>query len=392
MLNLFIKKSGALVFHCINFFVSLVFPKSKCLWLYGEWFGNRFDDNSSYAFRAKSEKAIRKVWITKNKKLLEEIVAKGYECYLAYSLYGLYLQARAGVFFCSVNSKDFCFSSINPRCVVIQLWHGLPIKKIGFDVKEERWIKRVLLAIRRHTIDSYDYILSPSSSFDHIFCSAFKVKEDNIIHCAYPRCDGFMVNDDTRDCLRNQLNIDTKYIFFYLPTHRNEGKSGWKIKGLIDDMKRLNGFLQTHDITVIIKPHYYENQNYEEECCGNVKIVKNLPFGLYESLGCSDGLITDYSSVCLDYIFTGNPIFFYMPDLESYLNGDRESYFDLNEIVCAPCADVSSLMREIDFFVKHGKKKEYLRLAINRNFLPGSISGEFQKIAEELINGNQKAK
>ena len=45
----------------------------------------------------------------------------------------------------------------------------------------------------------------------------------------------------------------------------------------------------------------------------------------------SDMLITDYSSIYFDYLFTDKPVVFFAYDLEKYQKHSREMYFDYEE-------------------------------------------------------------
>ena len=57
----------------------------------------------------------------------------------------------------------------------------------------------------------------------------------------------------------------------------------------------------------------------------NIKIIKNSDISdsnitLYELLSVTDLLLTDYSSVYIDYLLINKPVAFLMSDFESYLN------------------------------------------------------------------------
>lgn len=377
------------LFHMANFLTSLLFPKTKNIWIYGEWFGDKIGDNSYYAYCAQPQKKhIRKIWITKNGDVIKKLSSASRECYHAHSIKGLFYQARAGVFFCSVNSKDFCFSSLTPRVIYFQLWHGLPLKKIGFDVKHQNTLKRIINWVRSKTTDRYTYILSPSPHFDECFASAFKVNKRSIIHSLYPRCDGFRFVNMSRNEFTNTLGVPpNSRIAFYLPTHRNEGKDPKKIAELINNIKSLNALANKANLIVIIKPHYYDSSNFSEESFGNIIITKSLPCDLYESLSFSDFIITDYSSISLDYMITGKPIFFYTPDMDDYEKNDRPGYFNYSSILLGAAHDINTLADQISEYTQCGIPPTPLPFefpATTKN----SISYELQILAENIVYGH----
>jgi CDP-glycerol glycerophosphotransferase len=57
-------------------------------------------------------------------------------------------------------------------------------------------------------------------------------------------------------------------------------------------------------------------------------------------------LITDYSSIFIDFLLTDKPIIFYSYDIEHYLKKDREMYFDYQDIILKETLSVN----EYDFF------------------------------------------
>ena len=116
--------------------ISIIFPKDKRLWVFGAWYGQRYSDNSRYLFEyiCKNEPDIRAVWLTRNKKIFNELRGIGKEVYLAKSLKSFFMGYRARVVFVSSDMLDVnplaCYGALK-----VQLWQGTPLKKIGLDDK-----------------------------------------------------------------------------------------------------------------------------------------------------------------------------------------------------------------------------------------------------------------
>lgn len=78
---------------------------------------------------------------------------------------------------------------------------------------------------------------------------------------------------------------------------------------------------------MIIKPHPGQDLNYFSAFKNeHILVLTNSDFEdknieLYEFLSITDSLITDYSSVYIDYLLTEKPIGFTIDDLEDYKNG-----------------------------------------------------------------------
>ena len=80
---------------------------------------------------------------------------------------------------------------------------------------------------------------------------------------------------------------------------------------------------QEFDITVVVKPH---PQDAESRRIPGALVVTNddlsaVGLQLYELIGASRGLLTDYSSVWVDYLALDRPVGFVVPDEDDYTRG-----------------------------------------------------------------------
>ena len=318
------------------FLISLLFPKNKKIWVYGSWFGIRYSDNSKDFFEYSNsilKDGIQHIWVYKNKDLKNEIESKGYKCVYAYSFKGIMAQLIAKVFITSINSSDFLPFLVTPRNYFVQLWHGSPIKHIGVDSRKSK-IRKLLDIIRFSTIDNYSLIVSPSEVFDDIYKSAFFKGQDRIFRGGYPRNKNLVIDKKTRTRVRTYFNIseDEKFVA-YLPTHRNEGKSGNPFISVLNELILKDQFLIENKIKMVVKPHFYEKDSLKHiKETKNILIKYNFPFDLYEFLGATDILVTDYSSVMFDYELLNKKIIVYPFDFKKYTASDRNLYFDFEFI------------------------------------------------------------
>ena len=121
-----------------------------------------------------------------------------------------------------------------------------------------------------------------------------------------------------------------------MPTFRQSIIEGMGIDGEVNDKKIsllslsnldiLNKTLETNSDLLLVKLHPMDilnNQKFKKY--SNIIILKSddlndLDVQLYSLLGNCDVLITDYSSVYIDYEVLNKPIIFAMDDFESYKN------------------------------------------------------------------------
>lgn len=129
ILNL-IKYIFSLPLYWLSFFIK----KDKKLWVFGAWAGQRYSDNSRYIFEYvhENETGIRAVWLTRNPNILNDLRSRGYETYSIVSIKGFIIGSRAVVYFFTDSLFDVGQLS-SGRGLKFQLWHGVPLKKIGYD-------------------------------------------------------------------------------------------------------------------------------------------------------------------------------------------------------------------------------------------------------------------
>ncbi|HEY9246264.1 MAG TPA: CDP-glycerol glycerophosphotransferase family protein [Candidatus Methanoperedens sp.] len=348
----------------ILYFISFFIPRKKNIWIFGSWGGKRFSDNSKYLFLyvANNHKSdIKSIWISKDKKIINELRNNNYCAFHAYELRGIYYNLVAKYIF-----SDSYFNSVNFWCcggaTRIQLWHGLMLKKIEHDARNLPWhrpfFRFFYYFLAPWILAKNDYVLSSSDMVSDIFSSAFCIKKEKIILAGLPRNDiifnsihGYDLLDKTifNDIANIKLNYPESKLILYMPTFRDsESKDNINVNM---DLETLNSFLENVDGFILMKFHPTINM-YIDYNKKNRIIFLPGNLDIYPILNKIDILITDYSSIYLDFLFTGKPIIFYPYDLNNYLKQDRDLYFDYNEFTPGPKAfTFSELLNWINYFI-----------------------------------------
>ena len=324
------------------YFLSFLIPKKNNIWVFGSH-QNRFSENSKYLFlyTSKYHKDIKSIWITGDKKLSKKLQEDGYISYSRWSFKGLYFSLRAKQYFYNVYSDDINFYT-SGNTTLINLWHGIPLKQIEFDIKKGA-LKRIFNSplsfiyafFKPYLFISPDYVLSTSKITSKIYASALRVKESQCLELGYPRTDIFYTNrcDSIDDNItffykkmQNLKDIHNHKIIIYMPTWRSN-KTDFLTKAL-PDLVKLNTALTTNKITLFIKLH--PNEINLQNNLSNILFI-HPKTDIYELLPLTEFLITDYSSIYFDYLLLDKEIIFYPFDLENYLNDERELYFDYHD-------------------------------------------------------------
>lgn len=330
------------------YWLSFLMPRNKKIWLFGSTFGRRFADNPRYFYlymsQHKEETGIRPIWISHDKDIVQFLNDNGYEAYYYHSLKGIWYALRGKVYFFDNYSKDINFWQ-SGGAVKINMWHGIPLKKIQHDniFDKFRHPKNFIEKIKNFPRNISDekpnhYVLTTSDNLVSVFSSAFQT--NNVIVSGYPRNDT-LISDEIKNIYSdiekktlNQINEllkknDGSKMVLYMPTFRESETRFFEILNLEDFV----GFLSDNNIIFCIKLHPKSKLRKRfSEIQGENIVVIDADADPYVFLKYTDVLVTDYSSIYFDYLLTGRPIIFFDYDLDEYLHDSREMYFDYDSV------------------------------------------------------------
>ena len=128
---------------------------------------------------------------------------------------------------------------------------------------------------------------------------------------------------------------DSEKLILWMPTYRHASSERLNEETLnnefnipiIDDADKLlelNKFCKENHILIVIKKHYLQvPYDFGENVLTNIVYLENRDLAdnglqLYEFINCSDALISDYSSVAIDYLLLNRPIGFTLDDYDAY--------------------------------------------------------------------------
>ncbi|MCK6075672.1 CDP-glycerol glycerophosphotransferase family protein [Paenibacillus silvae] len=224
--------------------------------------------------------------------------------------------------------------SSNYDKVQIDLWHGFPLKGMAKMDKQENTADS---DIHAHW-SKVDMIMSYSGLYNTAMnaCNGANVAQYRITGA--PRNDALL----SSECKKNLKKIfpsitNEDKVIFFMPTFRKSVITPDKIEGCKDfrnlfgltgyNLVQLRHFLEEHHLKLILKLHPFEEQYFQNELADirseqiltlNDQDLAHYNLDLYNVLGAGDMLITDYSSVYIDYLLLNRPIIFTPVDLEEY--------------------------------------------------------------------------
>jgi len=262
--------------------------------------------------------------------------------------------------------------------IYINVWHGTPLKKLDFDIKDQRhnsggasrdFLKCDYLAVPSKFL--FQKLLS-SGCIENIF-------KGKALYSGYPRNSVFF-DTNKREKVRKELKIEDKEIFVYMPTWRGNLLNHSKTSGQYSIEKILDFFEQNlkDNQIMLVKLHNYavEKINYNR-----YKKVQPFPtqFDTYTVLNTADCLITDYSSVFFDYANTRKKIILFTHDKETYIK-ERGLYLDLDELPYPKVETYDELKKELNI------QKDYDDSKFINEFCTYDCADSVKKMLDYVIN------
>ena len=354
MLNKLLK----LLINLLSYFLSKSYKRNKNLWIFGEWFGKKCDDNCLYFanYVAENHKEIECIWITRMDTDVSKLSPMVKVVYFDSPESNAAIKSAA-VAIMGQNVYDFSSNGENKLggAITINLWHGVPWKKIGHDhaLASKNFLQKIYNYYYDLAFNS-KYYLCTSEIYKSIWNTAFNAAKENILLSGYPRNSYFhftdLVNKEKKEFYNKyELTPDHKLIA-YLPTFRDGSSNSYPLVNLMKDSNFLD-FMRSNKIIIIEKSHYaHENILSHNNNTDNVyKIIDNCD--CQSLLASSDILITDYSGAFFDYLILNRPIVHFLYDYEEYKNNTRGLYFDKENVVAGPVAnnllEVKNAIREL---------------------------------------------
>lgn len=228
------------------------------------------------------------------------------------------------------------------KSIYVELWHGISSKHIGnlsdnITDEDKNWYT--------HLSKNIDYMIVPSDFWRVIFATRFNMEYSRTLSLGYPKLDYF-VYSDSKSNLSKVINVDLKgynKIIYYMPTFRKgcnrKQESDVNEKNIFNlepyEESLLLKFLEENKYLLCIKKHPSEelDMNYIES--DNIKIIDDNMLNensvsLNEIMNAADLMITDYSSLGIEFVFLDKPVVYLTNDIEQYRK-NRGITFDNSE-------------------------------------------------------------
>ncbi|MBC2843857.1 CDP-glycerol glycerophosphotransferase family protein [Winogradskyella flava] len=282
----------------------------------------------------------------------------------------------------------FDFIGLIPGQKKTNLWHGMPIKNIGL--------------LNGTKVPVSDYYVVTSAFYQDIISGAFGVDKNKVLIGGQTRND-FLVDSDISINKLFDNKIIYKQTILWMPTYRKSTIPGMKgIDGNInpsldflcsDSLIKVNEILIKTESFCFIKIHPMDVMKVSDfNNYSNIKIVDNSDFDrkgvtMHSIFNSIDVLLTDFSSIYIDFLLLNKPIGFVFSDYDEFKNSrgfifsEPKKYMPGEIITCLDKLEnflIKTILNDIDDFTEHREKVKTLFHEFDKDFS--------KTIAEKILN------
>ena len=203
----------------------------------------------------------------------------------------------------------------------IQLWHGCGFKtRTNFVPCENRY--------------EYNIVISPL--YKKIHQQIYGLRDDQVVITGYPKADWLFHPVEKEKLALLKIPRVERYLFWLPPFRQaksqmpelNEknacSETGLPILESFIQMQKLNDILSESGMVIVIKLHPFQDENQINTVgFSNIVVIRHedlfvADIQINQLLAYADALISDYSSVAVEFMNLNRPMAFTLDDVEEY--------------------------------------------------------------------------
>lgn len=330
------RKLLRLPLYALGALAALFVPRTSKLWVFGSGIGLGEGALPLYLLaRERLGDGVRLVWLASSDAEVAAAEARGFDSVSKRTAAGFWLTLRARVIVVTHG-----FGDVNRYgtggAFVVQLWHGIPLKKLHLDspaalrirgVPDHRYVRAFLAKAYRFAGRGIDLFPVASELVAPRIASAFGVREDRVLAVGDIRDDALLGPDPAvlraaaREMISNACGAiaDDARVILYAPTWRDGADDpGAPTR---EDWALIGRWLEARDAVLLVRAHPLGLGDYATgpaisdriRMLGARELVDVTPV-----LPGVDALVTDYSSIAYDFALVDGPTVFFAPDVEQY--------------------------------------------------------------------------
>ena len=335
--------------------------KEKDLWVFSGFRHNSYMDNTKYFYEyvVAAHPEIRAVWLTTNKNVLGTLQAEKKPALLMNSPEGKDVMRRAAV---AVTDHfvvtDFNAAwGFNDNTKVVQLWHGVGFKSMGdannvknTDVRGvqyssdilprpgdgafTRGVKKVkyrFAAPFRERFQTYFLFVCPGQERLDMIADVWHIPHENCFMAGHPR---------NLPLYESAPQTDPAKVM-YAPTYRfNAQRERAMVDEVLAKLDEIQAKMEEWNAEFYLRLHPHTWRNYSFAINRAIRpydrIFLHDEKDVYTDLGSFSVLISDYSSIALDFAMLDRPVIFHCPDYDWFCENEAGFNLDFRAVIPGP--------------------------------------------------------
>lgn len=295
--------------------------------------------------------------------------------------------SRAGYW---VNNQSFPHYVARRRSqVFVQTWHGTPLKRMLNDVEDFAGRDPGYRDRATRASAQWSVLTSPNPHTTAAMASAFGHKA-RVLEVGYPRNDIFYQDDaaELAARVRRQLGVaDGKRIVLFAPTFRDAAMDG-QHRVTPTEAIEFDAFAERfgHDAVLAVRRHVLDEARARipAHLRENIVDATAIP-DVQELMLATDVLVTDYSSLYVDFLNLRRPCIFFAPDLEEYRDELRGFYLDYGKDLPGPVTTTSdACLDAVASALADGELAEYDLAAFAALYCPHDDGHAAQRVVADV--------
>lgn len=332
------------------FLLDHIVPKRRQLWVFGLGRPGQWHGNAQAVYEAVRDRADVHAVVVARRILPPALDHERDRTAIGWRT--LWPLLRAGVIVVHHGSSDIPFGGITRHGrIIVNVWHGIPLKGILYTGWNDIDKRTAHMLTRRTRFNSA--VIASSTTDRLAMAASMRLPLSDVWITGLPRNDWLKAPEDTlpadvRDALgrlRNELN--GRRLVLYAPTFRDEGSGIYQFSA--EERTALSTTLAKHGAVLGVRTHM--NEQGAAELASEPWALDVSPARYPETqvvLRCTDVLVSDYSSIWIDFLVLDRPIIGFVHDLSLY-TANRNLLYDIEDVYGGPLvADAHGLIEGLE--------------------------------------------
>ena len=239
--------------------------------------------------------------------------------------------ATAKFVFLNDNFLPMSGCNFQKDAVVVQLWHAEGVfKKFGLSIPQPEQVRKNEIASNKRL----SFVVCSSKNVVPYYAEAFGISEDKVLPLGTPRTDRFFKKENLEAAkekfYKKYPSLKRKKLVLYAPTFRDDPEQNEKLLENFDAERLMKILGDEYALLLRLHPQIRPKT---ARLNGTIDVTEYPD--VRELVVVCDALITDYSSICMDFSLLDKKTVFFAYDLEEYRKS-RDFYFDYADYVPGP--------------------------------------------------------